>query len=53
VIFSEEKNQKTFMSCARRTIEPRPAMCNQRRKQKFFASFFQKRNPSLKGAEAT
>jgi hypothetical protein len=35
VFFSEEKKQKTFMSCSR------PACAS--KKQKFFGSFFQKR----------
>jgi hypothetical protein len=47
MFFSEEKNQKTFTSSAASTIEAWRAPCRWRQNQKSFASFLQKRRPSL------
>jgi hypothetical protein len=41
MFFFEKKNQKTFSRCGRCRLGPRL------RRQKFFASFFQKRRPFL------
>jgi hypothetical protein len=43
MFFSEEKNQKTFMSCASPTLRPYPGSIRAPQKQKSFGSFLQKR----------
>jgi hypothetical protein len=47
MFFSEEKNQKTFIPFARRTIEAMAGIVGLAQKQKSFSSFLQKRSPSL------
>jgi hypothetical protein len=42
MVFSEEKNQKTFMSCASGTI-PSPRQCANGGKIKVFCFFFSKK----------
>jgi hypothetical protein len=43
MFFSEEKNQKTFIPFARRTIQAMAGIVGLAQKQKSFASFLQKR----------
>jgi hypothetical protein len=47
MFFSEEKNQKTFMTAQAHTYGTWPDGWEAAEKQKFFASFFQKGSPFL------